>query len=107
VPDLAADSFPLIGGRVDYLGRRAVAALVYGRGPHRINLLVWPGPTRRCDRDPPVVRQGFNLAHGHAAGMEFWAISDLNPGELEQFAAFWQREADPGEDGCGGRGAPG
>ncbi len=108
VPDLAVDSFPLIGGRVDYLGGRAVAALVYGRGPHRINLLVWPGSRPSgCDHDPTVVRQGFNLAHGHAAGMEFWAISDLNPGELEQFATTWQREAAPGEPGCGAPGAPG
>lgn len=108
VPDLAADSFPLIGGRVDYLGGRAVAALVYARGPHRINLLLWPGSrTSGCDRDPPAVKQGFNLAHGHAAGMEFWAISDLNPRELEQFARLWQREAAPGEAGCGALSAPG
>lgn len=108
VPDLAVDSFPLIGGRVDYLGGRAVAALVYGRGPHRINLLVWPGSRPSgCDLDPTVLRQGFNLVHGRAAGMEFWAISDLNRGELEQFAALWQRETAPGEPGCGALGAPG
>jgi hypothetical protein len=39
--------------------------------------------------------------------MEFWAISDLNPGELEQFATTWQREAAPGEPGCGAPGEPG
>jgi anti-sigma factor RsiW len=102
VPDLAADSFPLIGARVDYLAGRAVAALVYERGPHRINLLVWPGTgPPRCDRDGAIVSQGFNLAHGHAAGMEFWAISDLNQGELEAFVRRWQREAAPGGEGCG------
>jgi anti-sigma factor RsiW len=105
VPDLAADSFPLVGGRIDYLADRAVAALVYQRGPHRINLLVWPGsrPTG-CDRDPAIVRQGFNLAHGRAGGMEFWAISDLNRRELDEFVGHWQREAAPGEAGCGGGG---
>lgn len=101
VPDLAADSFPLIGGRVDYLAGRAVAALVYARGPHRINLLVWPGSASGCGRDGTIVRQGFNLSHGRAAGMEFWAISDLNRQELEAFAARWQRAAAPGEPGCG------
>ena len=101
VPDLAADSFPLIGGRVDYLAGRAVAALVYARGPHRINLLVWPGSASGCGRDGTIVRQGFNLSHGRAAGMEFWAISDLNRPELEAFAAGWQRAAAPGEPGCG------
>ena len=102
VPDLAADSFPLIGGRVDYLAGRAVAALVYGRGPHRINLLIWPAAAGSgCERDPAIVRQGFNLSHGRAAGMEFWAISDLNRQELEEFAARWQRAAAPAETGCG------
>ena len=102
VPDLAADGFPLVGGRIDYLGGRQVAALVYQRGPHRINLLLWPGSTSsRCDRGPAVVRQGFNLTHGRAAGMEFWAVSDLNRQELDQFVARWQHGAAPGEEGCG------
>ena len=101
VPDLAADSFPLLGARVDYLAGRAVAALVYGRGPHRINLLIWPGSASGCGRDGTIVRQGFNLSHGRAAGMEFWAISDLNRQELEEFTARWQRAAAPGEPGCG------
>jgi anti-sigma factor RsiW len=101
VPDLAAEGFPLIGGRIDYLGGRQVAALVYQRGPHRINLLLWPGAmSSRCDRGPAVVRQGFNLAHGRAAGMEFWAVSDLNRQELEEFVTRWQHGAAPGEEGC-------
>jgi anti-sigma factor RsiW len=102
VPELAPAGFPLVGGRVDYLGGRQVAALVYQRGPHFINLLVWPaaGP-ERCGREPVIVQQGFNLAHGQAAGMEFWAVSDLNRQELEEFVGRWQREAAPEEPGCG------
>ena len=101
VPDLAAEGFPLIGGRVDYLGGRQVAALVYQRGPHRINLLLWPGQSAaRCARGPAVGQQGFNLAHGQAAGMEFWAVSDLNRQELQEFVIRWQRGAAPGEEGC-------
>lgn len=104
VPELAQAGFPLEGGRVDYMGGRRVAALVYRGGPHYINLLVWPAAGAsppRCDRDPIVVRQGFNLAHGHAAGMELWAISDLNREELEKFVVAWQRAAATGEVGCG------
>lgn len=101
VPDLAEQGFPLLGGRIDYLGGRQVAALVYQRGPHRINLLLWPAEdSPRCMRGPAVVRQGFNLAHGQAAGMEFWAVSDLNPQELREFVRQWQRGAAPGEEGC-------
>ena len=47
-----------------------------------------------------MVRQGFNLAHGRAAGMEFWAVSDLNVQELQGFVARWQHGAAPGEEGC-------
>ena len=101
VPDLASEGFPLLGGRIDYLGGRQVAALVYQRGPHRINLLLWPGAgPSGCARGPDVVRQGFNLAHGRAAGMEFWAVSDLNPQELQEFVRRWQHGAAPAEEGC-------
>lgn len=102
VPDLAAEGFPLVGGRVDYVGGRQVAALVYQRGPHRINLLLWPASTAspRCAQGPALVQQGFNLAHGQAAGMDFWAISDLNRQELQQFVTRWQHGAAPGEEGC-------
>src|SRR6185295_19444525 len=98
VPDLAADGYPMVGGRTDYLDGRPAAALVYARGPHRINLLVWPEEGQRgCRQGPPAVRQGFNLAHGQVAGMEFWAVSDLNASELQQFAAAWLREAAKGD----------
>ena len=102
VPELAQDGYPLIGGRVDYLDGRAVAALVYARGPHRVNLLVWPaGSALACVREPTMMRQGFNLSHGRAGGMEFWAVSDLNRGELEDLVGRWQREVAPEARGCG------
>lgn len=101
VPELAPDGFPLVGGRIDYLADRTVAALVYHHGPHTINLLVWPAPgLRGCGHETPIVRQGFNLSHGHAGGMEFWAISDLNRAELEEFVIRWHNAAAPDESGC-------
>lgn len=97
VPDLATAGFPLLGARVDYLAGREVAALVYARGPHRINLLVWPASVdARCVRPSPMVRQGFNLSRGTVSGMEFWAVSDLNRQELDEFVMRWQREAGGG-----------
>ncbi len=85
VPDLAADGFPLIGGRLDYLGERPVAALAYGRRQHVINLFVWP--SRDASSLPVAVsRRGYHMVHGAADGMTYWAVSDLNATELSQFA---------------------
>ena len=85
VVDLADHGFPLIGGRLDYLGDRSVAALVYGRQKHFINLFVWPS-AREVDRGPTFSRHGFNVIHWTTPEMTYWAVSDLNPGELEEFA---------------------
>ena len=94
VLDLATDSFPMVGARTEYLDGRPAAALVYAAGPHEINFFVWPaGREGPCGHDPLTVRQGFNLVHGRTADMEFWAISDLNPGELQAFVADWLRAA--------------
>ena len=85
VPDFTTQGFPLIGGRLDYLGDRQVAALVYGRGQHVINLFVWPA---RDSNAPPAAtsRRGYHVVHGTAGAMTYWAISDLNASELSQFA---------------------
>ncbi len=85
VKDLAGDGFPLTGGRLDYLGGRPIAALVYGRRQHIINLMVWPAP-RETDRPLTVAtRQGYHLLHWTQGGMNYWAVSDLNEDELKQF----------------------
>ena len=85
VKDLAAQDFPLIGGRLDYLGGRSVAALVFQRHKHIVNLFVWPA--REANSNPAVLapRQGYNLIHWAEAGMSFWAVSDLNQKELMEF----------------------
>jgi anti-sigma factor (TIGR02949 family) len=85
VPDFTTEGFPLIGGRLDYLGERQVAALVYGRRQHVINLFVWP--SRDANALPAAAsRRGYDVMHGAAGGMTYWAISDLNETELSQFA---------------------
>jgi anti-sigma factor RsiW len=101
VPDLATDGFPMLGGRTDYLNDRPGAALVYDRGPQRVNLFIWPAASAgACSQDSPTVRLGFNVIHGRTGAMEFWAVSDLNPGELRQFASDWLREAGKGDGRC-------
>ena len=83
VKDFAEQDFLLIGGRLDYIENRPVAALIYQRRKHQINVFIWPTASR--DSRPAVqVQQGYNLIHWIKSGMTYWAISDLNAAELQQ-----------------------
>jgi anti-sigma factor RsiW len=95
VVDLADQGFPLTGGRLDYLENRPVAALVYQRQKHVINLFVWPSPGGVAAAEQTFVRNGYNLVHWSAAGMTFWAVSDLNQGELRNFEQEIKNRAAP------------
>ena len=86
VDDLTPLGFPLVGGRLDYLAGRPVAALVYQRRQHIINLFVWPASdTGAAPTDARALR-GFHVRHWTRNGMAFWAVSDLNELELDEFA---------------------
>ena len=78
VQDFTAEGFPLIGARLDYVGERPVAALVYGRAKHLIDLFEWPGDTA----SGRATVQGYHVIGWTQAGMNFRAVSDLNFGEL-------------------------
>jgi len=84
VVDLAQAGFPLVGGRLDYLEGRTVAALVYRRQAHAINLFTWP--VAGDDFGPNgSVHHGFNIRRWQRSGMTYWAVSDLNALELDEF----------------------
>jgi anti-sigma factor RsiW len=85
VKDLAAEGFPLTGGRLDYLGGRSVAALVFQRHKHIINLFIWPAKQADAAPAPFASSQGYHLVHWAETGMVFWAVSDLNEKELLEF----------------------
>jgi anti-sigma factor RsiW len=87
VRDFAASGFPLIGGRLDYIGQRPVAALVYRYGKHDIDVFVWPSPSA-----PNVSlqsRNGYNVVSWSTGGMTFHAVSDLNAAELDRLRRLW------------------
>jgi anti-sigma factor RsiW len=88
VVDFASQGFPLSGGRLDYADGRPVAALVYRRREHIINLFTWPVSDTGETTPRLEKRQGYNLAHWTRAGMEYWAVSNLNGAELMKFAAL-------------------
>jgi anti-sigma factor RsiW len=82
VVDLAPQGFPLVGGRLDYLDGRVVAALVYRRNKHVINVFVRPVPNGL--QAPALARphDGYSLVRWTQGGLEFWAVSDVEPADL-------------------------
>ena len=86
VADFPDRGFVLSGGRLDYLDGRSVAALVYHRRQHVINLFVWPAPERADSGIQATDRQGYHVLHWTKAHMNYWGVSDLNTRELGEFA---------------------
>lgn len=82
VRDLAAEGFPLTGARLDYIGERRVAALVYRRRLHVVNIFVWPAGDDADSAPRALMYRGYNLLTWSRGGIAYWAISDLNMGEL-------------------------
>lgn len=91
VKDFAGQDFRLYGGRLEYLNNRPVATLIYQRRLHYINLFVWPSEPAGSTGEIAIQRQGYNLIHWTASGMNYWAISDLNGVELHEFVRLVQQ----------------
>jgi Predicted transmembrane transcriptional regulator (anti-sigma factor) len=85
VVDLSTDGFPLIGGRLDYLDNRPVAALIYGRRKHFINLFVWPAGSNTIGAANAMSHQGYQLLHWVDSDFNYWAVSDVNANDLQTF----------------------
>ncbi len=86
VANLTEKGFPLLGARLDILGGGKVAALVYGRRAHKINLFVFPNKKAVKHQRMVFTRDGFNILKWHKQKFEFWAISDLSVDELIAFS---------------------
>jgi anti-sigma factor RsiW len=93
VYDFAGRGYPLIGGRLDYLGGRPVAALVYGRRRHLINVFLWPATRAPSGSANVTNRQGYHLLHWTTSEYTYWVVSDLGLTELREFTQLL-RDAD-------------
>jgi len=88
VNDFAKDGFPLVGGRLDYIDGRQVAALVYQHGKHVINVFMWPSAGAATSAERVETEHGYNVEQPIVAGMNCWVVSDLNQQELDKFAGL-------------------
>lgn len=85
VPELAAQGFPLVGGRLDYIDGHQVAAIVYKRRLHTINLFVQPAGTLSLPFGSSDRHEGYSLVRWTDSGLEYWAVSDVDLRDLESF----------------------
>jgi anti-sigma factor RsiW len=92
VPDLSSQGFPLIGGRLDYLDSRSVAALVYQRRKHFINLFIWPTTPKDSTGQTMVEREGYHLVHWSDDDFTYWAVSDVNINDLQSFKQLFEQQ---------------
>jgi anti-sigma factor RsiW len=91
VYDFAGRGFPLLGGRLDYVGGQAVAALVYGRRQHMINVFLWPTGRGRSAGSGDFTRQGYHVLHWITPEYTYWVASDLGLAELREFVGLVQQ----------------
>jgi len=90
VVDLSGEGFPLIGGRLDYLDNHPVAALIYQRRKHFINLFIWPTTPGTTETKKTMTRQGYHLLHWVDPDFNYWAVSDVSNSELQTFKQHFE-----------------
>jgi anti-sigma factor RsiW len=95
VVDLTALGFTLIGGRLDDINGETVGAIVYRRRNHVINLFVAPAQGGRRQEPASEARHGFNVLHWQEGGLDFWAVSDIAAGELDEFGQKFRAALQP------------
>jgi len=84
VRDLTFAGFPLLGGRVEIIDGRRVAALVYKRRDHIINVFMWPTAEAAVQLARDTSIKGYSVLTWNGAGTTYWAVSDLNAGEMRE-----------------------
>jgi anti-sigma factor RsiW len=90
--DLTNDGFPLIGGRLDYIENRPVAALVYQRRKHFINLFIWPADSVMTVANKTLSHQGYQLVHWVEGDFNYWVVSDVSESDLQLFKQAFEKQ---------------
>ena len=90
VVDLAKQDFPLVGGRLDVVGRDPCPTLVYRHQKHLISLTEMPAGSRSDLATTPRTINGYNVVHWTENGVSYWAVSDLAASKLEDFAQLFR-----------------
>ena len=97
VPDLSAHRFEIIGGRLDYINGHPAATLVYQCRKHYISLFIWPSGAAHPAAQPlrferQQAQRGYEVLRWKSGSMSYWAISEISPEELREFAKAFARE---------------
>jgi len=92
VTNFAAQDFPLVGGRIDYINGRNVAVLIYQKRKHFINVFIWPA-AGGGESPRTTAKNGYNIVNWNDAGMTFWAVSDVAPDDLQTLAGLFEKGA--------------
>ena len=98
VVDLGPSSYPLIGGRLDVLDHRNVAAIIYQRRKHYINLFIWPSDTTPL-HEGACEQNGYHVLTWSQSGMNYLAVSELGTKELQDFVDMIQQQTIPSRPG--------
>jgi anti-sigma factor RsiW len=84
VTDFADQGYALVGGRLDYLNGRTVAALVYKHNKHLINVFIWPAANAGASGQESY--HGYNIISFGASGFQYYLVSDMDEPGLAQLA---------------------
>jgi anti-sigma factor RsiW len=94
VYDFAPEGYALLGGRLDYMSQRPVAAMAYQHKKHLLNLFVWPDKEHNNAPQVNSSRQGYQMIHWTQDGMRYWLISDVNAQDLGDFKRMLATQID-------------
>src|SRR5258708_5994095 len=92
VTDLEAQGFPLVGGRIDYVNGRPIAALLYRHRQHWVSVFIWPDQHAMISAPRSVSKRGYDITQWSADGLIFSVVSDVATKEQDQFVALLRGE---------------